>query len=114
MPIRTLAVLRLVETKGHFRSADQDRPLDQVRLFHHQVDGLLLRLRQRPRLEDRAARAHEIEKAVGLDVPLKERAIRRFLIDVALFNVDALLIQKTSGVTAGRSSGFPVERRLHA
>jgi hypothetical protein len=40
---------------------------------------------------------------------LQERTIRRFLVDVPLDEFDSLRIQKTSGVTAGRSSGLPVE-----
>jgi hypothetical protein len=42
-------------------------------------------------------------------VALQERTIRRFLVDVTLDDFDSLRIQKTSGVTAGRSSGLPVE-----
>jgi hypothetical protein len=46
---------------------------------------------------------------VRLDVLLEERAIRRVPVDVTLFDVDVLLLQKTSGVSARRSGGFPVE-----
>ena len=104
-------VFRFVEAKDDLRASDEDGPLDQVGLLHHQVDCFLLRFRQRPRLEHRAARAHEIQEAVGLDVLLEKRAVRRVLVDVALLDLDALLIQKTSGVTAGRSGGFPEEGR---
>jgi hypothetical protein len=45
-----------------------------------------------------------------VDVPFEKRTIRRILVDVALLDVDLLLLQKTSGVTAGRSSRFPVKR----
>jgi 7-carboxy-7-deazaguanine synthase len=45
-------------------------------------------------------------------VPLQEGPVRRVLVDVALFDVDALLLQKTSGVAAGRSSGLPEEGGL--
>jgi hypothetical protein len=81
-------------------------------LFHHQVDRFFLRLGQRPRLEHGAAGADEIQEPVRLDVFLEERAIRRLFVDVSLFDVRPLLIQKTSGVAAGRSSGFPEESRL--
>ena len=63
-------------------------------------------------LEYRAARAHEIEKAVFIDVFFEKGPVRRFLVDVALDDVDALFGQKTSGVAAGRSSRLPVEDRL--
>jgi hypothetical protein len=42
-------------------------------------------------------------------VLLEEGTIGRIPVDVNLFDVDVLLLQKTSGVSAGRSSGFPVE-----
>ena len=116
MPIRIrsgeLIVRVLVEPERHLRSAHEDRTFDQVRLFHHEVDGLLLRLGQRPCLEYRAARAHEVEKAVFVDVLLEERAIRRCAIDVTFLDVNRVLFQKTSGVAARRSGGLPVEERL--
>jgi hypothetical protein len=37
---------------------------------------------------------------------------RRVLVDVALFDIDLVLLQKTSGVAAGCSGRFPEERRL--
>ena len=112
MPTRTLRVPGFVESKDGLRTPHQDRSLDQVRLLHHQVDRFLLRFRQRPRLEHRAAGAHEIEEAVGLDVLLEEGPIRRILVDVTLVDVYSLLVQKTSGVAAGRSRGFPEKGRL--
>jgi hypothetical protein len=44
-------------------------------------------------------------------VLLEEGTIRRLFVDIAFFDVYPLLLQKTSGVAAGRSSGFPVENR---
>jgi hypothetical protein len=81
-------------------------------LFQHQVYGFLLGPRQCALLEYRAARAHEIEKAAFIDVCFEKGPVRRFLVDVALDDVDALFGQKTSGVAAGRSSRLPVEDRL--
>jgi hypothetical protein len=108
-----LRVVRiLVEPKRHSRAADQDRPLDEVGLLHHQVDGFFLGFRQRPRLEHGAAGAHELQEPIGLDVLLEKRAIRRIPVDVTFFDVDLLLSQKTSGVSAGRSRGLQVEDRL--
>jgi hypothetical protein len=101
-----------VEPEGHLRALDQNRPLDEVWLLHHQVDRLFLGLRQRPRFEHRAPRADEIEEAVGVDMLLEKRAIGRVLVDVPFFDVDLLLLQKTSGVSAGRSRGLEVEDRL--
>jgi hypothetical protein len=37
----------------------------------------------------------------------EEGAIRRVLVDIPFLDVDSLLLQKTSGVAAGRSGGFP-------
>jgi hypothetical protein len=45
-------------------------------------------------------------------VLLEKGPIRRVPVDVDLLDVDVLLRQKTPGVTAGRSRGFPVEARL--
>jgi 7-carboxy-7-deazaguanine synthase len=45
-------------------------------------------------------------------VPFQEGPVRRVLVDVALVDVDALLLQKTSGVAAGRSRRFPEEGGL--
>jgi hypothetical protein len=45
-------------------------------------------------------------------VPFEERAIRRIAVDVAFVDVDAELVQITSGIAAGRSSRFPVKRGL--
>jgi hypothetical protein len=42
-------------------------------------------------------------------VALQERTIGRFLVDISLDEFDPLRIQKTSGVTAGGSSGLPVK-----
>jgi hypothetical protein len=47
-----------------------------------------------------------------VDVTFEERAIGRIAVDVAFFDVDAELVQITSGIAAGRSSRFPVKRRL--
>jgi hypothetical protein len=40
---------------------------------------------------------------------LEERAVRRIAVDVARLELDRMLLQKTSGVTARRSGGLPVE-----
>jgi len=45
-------------------------------------------------------------------VLLEERPARRIAVDVALFDLDALLFQITSGVAAGRSGRLPEKRRL--
>ena len=111
-PGSQLFVGLLVESERDSRASDQDGAPNQVRVVHHQVDRFLLRLRQRPLLEHRAAGADEIEEALGVDVLLQELAGRRFLVDVDLVDVDALRIQKTSGILAGRSRRFRVERRL--
>jgi hypothetical protein len=47
-----------------------------------------------------------------IDVPLEKRPVGRIPVDVTFFDVDPLLRQKTSGVAAGRSRGFPEEDRL--
>src|SRR5262245_4091674 len=73
-----LIVLRLVEPKEDLGALDQNRPPDQVRVGHHQIDGFLFRLRQRPLLEYRAARADEIEEPFGIDVLLEKLARWRF------------------------------------
>jgi hypothetical protein len=93
-------------------SADQDRPLDQVRLRHHQIDGFLLRLWQGSLFEDGAPRADVVQKAISVDVLFEEGTIRRVAIDVPFFDVYVLLLQKPSGVTAGRSRRLPVKDRL--
>ena len=106
------AVLLLVEAEDHLRPLDHDRPPDQIGIRHHQRDRLLLRRRQWPLLEHRAAGADEIEESIGVDVPLEKLPRRRLLVDVDLVDVDACRIQKTSGILAGRSRRFGVERRL--
>ena len=112
MRIVGLRILLLVEAEGHVGAADQNRPFDEVRLSHHQVDGFSLRLRERPGLEHGAPAAHEIQKVRLIDMPFQKRAVRRGPVDVTFVQLDALLLQKTSGVATGRSSGFPVEGRL--
>jgi hypothetical protein len=107
--VRSSAVLVLLEAEARLVAAHQDRPLDQVGLFHHEIDRFLLRARKRALLEYRASRADEIQESIRGDVALQERTIGRFLVDVALDEFDPLRIQKTSGVTAGRSSGLPVK-----
>jgi hypothetical protein len=91
---------------------NHDRPPDQVGVLQHHRDGFPFRFRQRPFLEDRASRAHEVQEPLGVDVLLEKLTRRRFLVDVDLMNVDAGRIQKTSGIFAGRSRGLRVERRL--
>jgi 7-cyano-7-deazaguanine synthase len=102
----------LVKAKDNLLAPDQNRSPDQVRLLHHEVDGFLLRPGERPGLEHGAAGAYEVEKVVRLDVVLEELARGRLAIDVALLDLDPLLLQKTSGVAAGGSGRLPVEGRL--
>src|SRR3954471_23040705 len=106
------AVLILVEAEDDRRPLDHDRPADQVRILHHHRDRLPLRGRQRPLLEHRAAGADEIEESISVDVLLEELPRWRLLVDVDLIDLDAGCIQKTSGILAGRSRRFGVERRL--
>ena len=106
------AVLILVEAEDDFRSFDHDRPSNQVRILHHQLDRLALGGRQRPLLEHGAAGAHEVEEPLGVDVFLEKRAVRRGLVDVDLLDVDLALVQETPGVLARGSGGFRVENRL--
>ena len=106
---RSFPVHLLVEAEDDLRPLDQDRPLDQVRVLHHQVDRFLLRPRQRPLLEDRAARADEIEKCSGSMCFSRNSRSGGVLLMSICSTVDALLVQETSGVLAGRSGGFGVE-----
>jgi hypothetical protein len=106
------AVLLLVEAEDGFRSADEDGPPDQVGLRHHHVDRFFLRPRQRAILEDRTPRADEVEELRFVDVLFEELARRRMPVDVALLDLDALRVQKPSGVAAGRSGWFPEEGGL--
>ena len=107
-----LAVLVLVEPEDHLRTFDQDRPLDQVRLLHHQIDGFLLRTRQRPLLPHRAARAHEVEKSLLVDVLLEEFTAGRILVDVDLLDSNVVRVQETPGVPASSSGRLCVEGEL--
>ena len=106
------AVTVLVEAENDLRPLDHDRPPDQVGVLDHHRDRLLLRLRQRPFLEHRTARAHIVEEVIRLDVFLEELARRRFLVDVHLLNRNRARIQKTSGVFARGSGGLRVEGRF--
>jgi hypothetical protein len=107
-----LGVVILVEAEDCFRAFDEDRSPDQVGILHHQINGFLLGTRQRSFLENRASLADEIEKMVGVDMALEEFPGRRFAVDIELVNFNAGLLQKTSGVAAGRSTRFPVESRF--
>jgi hypothetical protein len=49
---------------------------------------------------------------IRIDVLLEKLARRRVPVDVDLFDVDALCVQKTSGVLARRSGGLPVKGRF--
>jgi 7-carboxy-7-deazaguanine synthase len=49
---------------------------------------------------------------VRLDVLLEERPVGRLFVDLLLVDVDPLLLQKTSGVAAGRSGGLQVKGGL--
>jgi hypothetical protein len=102
-------VLLFVESERDLVAANEDRPPDQVRLLHHQVDRFLLGTRKRTLFEHRTASADEVKEPFFIDVTFQELAIRRIAIDVSLVDVDPALIQKTSGCAARRSRGFPVE-----
>src|SRR4029450_900027 len=104
-----LFICLAIEAEDYLAAADQDRATDQVRLLHHQVDCFLLRLRQRPLLEHRAARADEIEEVLLVDVSLEKRTIGRIGVDVDLGGFAVMLFQKTSGIAAGRSRRLPVK-----
>ena len=106
-----LGVIVLVESEDHLRPVHDNRPPDQIGVLHHQIDRFLLRLRERAFLEDRAARAHEIEKALRIDVLFEKLPGWRLLVDVDLRDVYACVVQKTSGVLAGRSRRLRVKRR---
>jgi hypothetical protein len=108
----TVPVLLLVEPEQNLRPEHENGSLDQVGLFHHQVYRLLLRAGQGAMFEDGTARAHEIEKAIGIDVPLEKRTIGWIAVDVPLFDLNTKLVQITSGIAARRSGRFPVKRRL--
>jgi hypothetical protein len=101
-----------VKAEDRLVARDQDRPFDEIRLLHHQVDRFLLRRRQWTRLEYRAARADEVEEVVRLDVLLEKGPVGRLFVDVLLVDADPLLFQKTSGVAACRSGGFQVKGGL--
>jgi hypothetical protein len=107
-----LAVLVLVEAEHHFAPPDQNRAPNQVRVLHHEVDRFLLGPRQRPLLPDRTPRADEVEKAGRVDVLLEEITRGRLLVDVELVNVNARLIQKTSGIFARGSRRLRVKDRF--
>ncbi len=62
--------------------------------------------------EHGTAGAHEVQKAVRVDVPFEKGAIGRIPGDVAFLDVDSELVQITSGIAARRSGGLPVQRRL--
>jgi hypothetical protein len=47
-----------------------------------------------------------------VDVFLQKRPVRWVLVDVAFFDFDPVLIQKTSGIATGRSRRLPVEDGL--
>jgi hypothetical protein len=63
-------------------------------------------------LEHRAARADEIEEPILIDVLFQEGPLGRIAVDIALFDLDAVLLQITSGVAARRSRRLPEEGRL--
>jgi len=101
-----------VEAEGHLGSAYQDRTPDQVRILHHQIDGVLFRRREGTLLEYRAARADEVEETVLVDVLLQEVPCGRRLVDVDLFDRNLLCVQETPGVLARGSGRLRVEERL--
>ena len=111
-PLPEFFVLCLVEAEDDLRALNEDRTPDQVRVLHHEIDRLLLRSRQRPLLEHRAARTHEVEEPGGVDVLLEELARRRLTVDVELADLEARFVQKTSGILTGGSRGLPVEGRF--
>jgi hypothetical protein len=106
---RAFRIRILVEAECHLPALDQNRPPYQVWLLHHQINRFLLRLRQWPLLEDWAPGADEIQKPRRVDVFLEKSARRRIPVDVVFFDVDVVLLQKTSGVAARGSGWFPVE-----
>jgi hypothetical protein len=112
LTLTELFVFVLVEPKRDLRALDQDRSPDQIRVLDHQRNRFLLRPRQRPLLEDRAARADEVEKPLGVDVLLEKLARGRLLVDVDFLNVNAMRIQKTSGVLTCGSGGLRVKGRF--
>jgi hypothetical protein len=105
-------VFFLVEAERDLRTPDENRPTNEVRVFHHEVDRVFLRFRQRSLLEHGAPRADEVEEAILVDVLLEKLARRGCLVDVDLLDVDLLRIQETPGVLARGSGGFRVEEGL--
>jgi hypothetical protein len=112
VPMRRLEVTVrvLVEAENHLGALDHDRPPDQVGIFHHEIDRFLLRGGQRTLLEYRTPQADVIQEVISLDVLLEKLPRRRRLVDVYFVYRDPGRVQITSGVLAGRSRRFPVER----
>ena len=114
MPIRRLelGVRVLIEAENHLRPLDQNRPADEIRIGQHEVNRLLLRLRERPFFPDWTAHAHVIEETSGIHVSFEPFARRGLFVDVDFRDVDIRGRQKTSGVLAGRSGRLAVEHWL--
>jgi hypothetical protein len=105
-------VLGFVEPECDLGSPDKNGPSYQIGILQHQIDRFLLGLRQRALLENRAPRADEIEEPLRVDVGFQERPTRRRLVDVDLFDLDAVLVQETPGVLARGSRRLGIERGL--
>ncbi|HVS32148.1 MAG TPA: hypothetical protein VMS98_11910 [Thermoanaerobaculia bacterium] len=95
-----------------FPADEQQRAPDEVRLFHHQVDGLPLRQFARaevPLFVRRAAGVDEVFQMRLVD-ELLEKLPRGWLPGQIVFDeLDALTFQVGDGLTAARSGRFEVD-----
>jgi hypothetical protein len=101
----------LVKTQNDLRSADENRPFDQVRIFRHQIESL----GARRRILFHAALAIEfvtrIEKQLVIAIAdhFIELCDSELSIEIDLFKRDALFAKQTLRFAARRSSGLEVE-----
>ena len=101
----------LVKTQNNSRSADENRPLDQVRIFRHQPQ----RVSARRRILFHAALAIQLvarikkQLVVAIANQFVELRDRELSIEIGLFKCNTLFAKQTLRFAAARSSGLEVE-----
>ena len=94
------------------RIADDDRAADEIGVFEHQIDGLLLGQLARSEVAlfvGGAAPVEEILDARLVDQPLEQLARRRFFGQIVFVQIDAVLLEVGDRLPAAGSTRLEID-----
>jgi hypothetical protein len=95
-----------------FRIVQNNRPPDEIRIFHHQIDGLLLGQLSRTEVARFVGGAALVEKVVQarlVDQALEQLARRRLFRQIMFYQLDAFVLEEGDRLPTARSTRLEVD-----